>query len=61
MQKDKKMLFQLGHMNIHEYQVFILFLILIALWFFKTPLFMPGWGDFFDVSRCLLKFKGTMS
>jgi hypothetical protein len=45
-------------MNIHEYQVFILFLILIALWFFKTPLFMPGWGDFFDVSRSLLHFKG---
>jgi hypothetical protein len=36
-------------MTMHEVQVFTLFLLLIGLWFFKTPLFMPGWGDVFDV------------
>ena len=30
-------------------QVLVLFSILILLWFFKTPLFMPGWGDLFQV------------
>ena len=25
----------------------ILFILLILLWFFKTPIFMPGWGDLF--------------
>jgi len=41
---------KLGSMSMHEIQVFVLFLILILLWFFKTPLFMPGWGDIFKVS-----------
>ena len=40
---------KLGSMSMHEIQVFVLFLILILLWFFKTPLFMPGWGDIFNV------------
>jgi len=39
----------LGSMNLHEAQVLVLFVILIALWFFKTPIFMPGWGDAFKV------------
>merc|ERR1719341_1428232 len=30
----------LGSMNLHEAQVLVLFVILIALWFFKTPIFM---------------------
>jgi hypothetical protein len=28
-------------------QVFILFSLLILLWFFQSPVFMPGWADFF--------------
>merc|ERR1719244_1484397 len=36
-------------MNLHEAQVLVLFIILITLWFFKTPIFMPGWGDAFKV------------
>ena len=39
----------LGSMNLHEAQVLVLFIILICLWFFKTPIFMPGWGDAFNV------------
>ena len=39
----------LGSMNLHEAQVLVLFIILICLWFFKTPIFMPGWGDSFNV------------
>eukprot|EP00092_Neocalanus_flemingeri_P006840 GFUD01007385.1.p1 GENE.GFUD01007385.1~~GFUD01007385.1.p1 ORF type:complete len:728 (-),score=94.80 GFUD01007385.1:163-2346(-) len=39
----------LGTMNLHEAQVLVLFIILICLWFFKTPIFMPGWGDAFNV------------
>jgi hypothetical protein len=27
--------------------VFILFSLLILLWFFQSPVFMPGWADFF--------------
>jgi len=37
----------LGSMSMHEWQVLILFIILVILWFFKTPVFIPGWGDFF--------------
>jgi len=37
----------LGRMSLHEIQVFILFLILLVLWFFQSPKFMPGWGDYF--------------
>ena len=32
----------------HEIQVLTLFIILILLWFFKSPHFMPGWGDMFE-------------
>ena len=39
---------ELGRMTIHEAQVLLLFLILILLWFFKSPHFMPGWGDIFE-------------
>jgi len=39
----------LGSMNLHEGQVLVLFIMLICLWFFKTPIFMPGWGDAFNV------------
>jgi len=37
----------LGSMSMHEAQVLTLFIILVILWFFKTPVFIPGWGDFF--------------
>lgn len=33
---------ELGKMSMHEFQVMILFIFLILLWFFKTPIFMPG-------------------
>ena len=37
----------LGKISLHELQVFVLFIILILLWFFQSPKFMPGWADFF--------------
>ena len=39
---------ELGRMSMHEVQVLLLFLLLILLWFFKSPHFMPGWGDIFE-------------
>ena len=41
---------ELGEMSQHEIQVLILFIALIFMWFFKTPIFMPGWGDIFTVT-----------
>jgi len=38
---------ELGKMSTHEIQVLLLFILLIFLWFFKTPIFMHGWGDIF--------------
>ena len=32
----------LGKMNMHEAQVLVLFIILVILWFFKTPVFITG-------------------
>ena len=34
-------------MSAHEWQVLVLFIILVLLWFFKTPVFIRGWGDLF--------------
>jgi len=52
--KIKKVILQkkeaLGKMSMHEWQVLILFIILVILWFFKTPVFIPGWGDLFKKS-----------
>merc|ERR1719189_1692503 len=42
---------ELGKMTVHEIQIMILFIILILLWFFKTPIFMPGWGDLFSATN----------
>ena len=39
----------LGSISLHELQVFVLFIILILLWFFQSPKFIPGWADFFTV------------
>jgi len=38
---------ELGPMSAHEIQVMILFILLVVLWFFKTPIFMRGWGGLF--------------
>jgi len=40
----------LGRITLHELQVFVLFIILILLWFFQSPKFMPGWADFFNIT-----------
>ena len=32
----------LGPMSSHELSVFVCFVIVIVLWFFRRPLFMPG-------------------
>lgn len=38
---------ELGPMNFHQTVVLVNFGVLILLWFFREPQFMPGWGDFF--------------
>merc|ERR1719410_1417697 len=35
----------LGRMTQHEWQVVLLFIALIILWFFQSPKFMNGWAD----------------
>ena len=37
----------LGNMTMHEKLVLLLFIILICLWFFQKPIFIPGWSDVF--------------
>merc|ERR1712106_868356 len=37
-------------MSIHEIQVLILFILLISLWFFKSPVFIEGWGALFSTT-----------
>ena len=37
----------LGKMTMHEKLVLLLFIILIGLWFFQKPIFIPGWSDVF--------------
>ena len=32
----------LGKMSVHDWQVLVLFTILVLLWFFKNPAFIPG-------------------
>jgi len=38
---------ELGPMTFQQFAVLVHFIILVALWFFREPRFMPGWGDFF--------------
>ena len=38
---------QLGSITAHELQVLVLFIILVLLWFFKTPRFIEGWSSYF--------------
>ena len=40
----------LGSMNFHEIGVLSLFVILVMLWFFREPQFMPGWGELFHTT-----------
>ncbi len=35
----------LGRMTFHEASVLVIFVILVVLWFFREPKFMPGWAD----------------
>ena len=37
----------LGNMTMHEKLVLLLFIILVCLWFFQKPIFIPGWSDVF--------------
>ena len=39
----------LGAVNAHEAGVLVLFTSLVALWFFRDPKFMTGWGNFVHV------------
>ena len=54
---------ELGRMTMHEIQVLTLFIILILLWFFKSPHFMAGWGDIFqaETSRGVRVTVGSAS
>ena len=42
LQKNYK---DLGVMSFHELAVLVLFIVLVFLWFFRSPGFMTGWGD----------------
>lgn len=39
---------ELGPMSFNEKTVTILFTILVLLWMFRDPKFIPGWGSFFS-------------
>ncbi|CAG0898097.1 unnamed protein product [Cyprideis torosa] len=36
---------ELGPMTFHEFAIFLLFLALVLLWFFRSPQFITGWAD----------------
>ena len=40
---------ELGRMAFHEAAVLFLFVSLVALWFFRDPKFVEGWGNFVHV------------
>lgn len=44
LQKKKE---ELGPVTFHQMAVLTLFIILVFLWFFREPRFMPGWGELF--------------
>lgn len=35
----------LGKMTFHESAVFVLFIVIVALWLFREPKFMKGWAE----------------
>uniref|UniRef100_T1IJV4 Citrate transporter-like domain-containing protein n=1 Tax=Strigamia maritima TaxID=126957 RepID=T1IJV4_STRMM len=37
---------ELGPMNFHQTIILVLFIILVLLWFFRRPEFIPGWSSF---------------
>ena len=39
---------ELGPMSYHEKTVFALFVVLINLWVWRDPKFVPGWGSLFS-------------
>ncbi|KAG1683208.1 Solute carrier family 13 member 5 [Nymphon striatum] len=39
---------ELGRLTFHEIMILVLFAIIVALWFFRAPLFMPGWSDLIE-------------
>jgi len=39
---------ELGPMSHHESTILVLFAILISLWLFRDPKFVPGWGSLFS-------------
>jgi sodium-dependent dicarboxylate transporter 2/3/5 len=41
----RKQLEGLGRTSTHEWSIFISFITLIFLWFFREPMFIDGWGD----------------
>lgn len=41
---------QLGPMNFQQIATLVLFLVLVVLWIFKDPQFMPGWDVWFQKS-----------
>ncbi|GLV36956.1 I'm not dead yet [Carabus blaptoides fortunei] len=43
----KQKLIELGPMSWHEIGVGINFLLIVFLWFFRKPQFIPGWGDLY--------------
>ncbi|XP_059091430.1 Na(+)/citrate cotransporter-like isoform X2 [Tigriopus californicus] len=42
---------ELGPITYHEGSVMCLFVVLLLLWFFRDPGFMPGWGELFKTSN----------
>ncbi len=44
---------ELGSVTFHEGSVLALFVVLLSLWFFREPGFMPGWGQFFDATNAI--------
>lgn len=38
---------ELGSMSFHESAILTLFVVLVCLWLFREPQFMPGWADMF--------------
>ena len=45
---------ELGPMTFQQIAVLVHFIVLVGLWFFREPRFMPGWGDYFveTVEEC---------
>lgn len=44
----KNKLTELGKLTYYEANVLTLFILLVLLWFFRSPGFMDGWGDIFE-------------